>query len=121
MVDSAYSEWLQLPERLASGDDPVIINRWGELALTSVVSSALDEESAAIAEAGRQLAFKGGPLVEEEVTIPKLIDIASVRGRVRTIRIASDPAYAAGLDVFVLGGELLHATGVTKLFVLRRL
>jgi hypothetical protein len=121
MADTAFAEWLQSPERLVNAEDTALAARWGDLALVRAVSSTFDIEAAAIDEANRQLAFKGGPLVEEEIVVPKKINIASVRGRVRTIKIAGDPDYAPGLDVFIIGGELVHGTGITKLFVLRRL
>lgn len=121
MPDSAYAEWLQSAERLVNADDAGLIARWGDLAGSGVVSSVFDTEVAALAEAGRQISFKGGPLVEEEIMVPKRIALESVRGRVRTVKIAGDPDYSGGLDVFVIGGELMHAIGMTKLFVLRRL
>jgi hypothetical protein len=121
MTDSAYAEWLQSPERLVSVEDAALTGRWGDLAFARTASSAFDTEAAAIAEANRQILFKGGPLVEEEITVPKKINIASVRGRMRSIKIAGDPDYGVGLSVFIIGGELVHGTGITKLFVLRRL
>lgn len=121
MTNIAFAEWLQSPERLVSVEDATLAGRWGDLALAGAVSSAFDAEASATAEADRQIAFKGGPLVEEEILIPKKINVASVRGRVRSIKIAGDPDYGAGVDVFIIGGELVHGTGITKLFVLRRL
>jgi hypothetical protein len=121
MPDSAYAEWLQSPERLVSAEDAALAGRWGDLASAGAVSSSFDSEASAIAEANRQLAFKGGPLVDEEIVVPKKINIASVRGRVCSIKISGDPDYGGGVDVFIIGGELANGTGVTKLFVLRRL
>jgi hypothetical protein len=121
MPDSAYSEWLQAPERLVTLDDAAQGLRWGDGAEAVSASSVLDAEVATNAEAARQLAFKSGPLVEEEIILPKLIDVASVRGRVWTVSIDNDEAYQVGLPVFVLGGEALHQTGMTKLIILRKL
>jgi hypothetical protein len=121
MPDSAYAEWLQSPERLVTRDDAVLAVRWGDDAEAGSVSSVLDGEVDANAEAARHAAFKSGPLVEEEVIVPRLLDVALYRGRAWTIRVEGDEVYAAGLLVFVLGGEVSHQTGTTRLFVIRML
>ena len=121
MVDSAYAEWLQKPERIIPREDAALAARWGDRGESVSTSCALDYEADAIAEADRQLAFKGGPLVEDAVIVSKLLDLAVYRGRVWTITILADDIYGGGIDVFVTGGEVLQATGLTTLYVLRRL
>lgn len=121
MPDSAYAEWLQSPERLVTLDDAVQAGRWGDLAEAVEASSVLDSEAAANTEAARQMAFKCGPLVEEEIMVASLLDVSLYRGRVWTVTIANDAVYSAGRDVFVLGGDVMHQTGTTRLIVLRKL
>jgi hypothetical protein len=121
MTDSAYAEWLQLPERTATNEDTAQTSKWGALARVWTASSCFAGEGAAAAEAARVLAFANGPLVEERVTIAGRVDVAAVRGRVITITQAADPAYAAGADVFCLGGDCDHGSGITHFDVLRRL
>lgn len=120
-VDPGYAEWLQSPERRVVVNDATLAARWGDLAQAVASSSAIAVEADASAEADRQIAFKGGPLVEEQLTIAKPLDLASIRGSVRTIRIAGDAIYGAGLDVFVLGGAVDHGAGMTRLDILRKL
>lgn len=121
MPVDTFGEWLQAPERLVTLDDAVMTARWGDDAEVAAVSTVLDMESAANAEAARHVAFKSGPLVEEEIVVPGLLDVALYRGRVWTIRIANDELYSAGLPVFVLGGEASYQTGTTRLFIIRKL
>ncbi len=121
MPDSAYAEWLQLPERTLVHEDAAQTSKWGALARTWTSSSSFTADIPASAEAARVLAFAKGPLVEERVTLAGRIDVAGVRGRVITITQIADPAYAAGADVFCLGGDCDHASGITHFDVLRRL
>lgn len=121
VANSGYTEWLQSAERLLTREDAILAARWGALAETTTSSCVLDVEVDAIDEAARQMAFKSGPLVEDVIVIPKPLDLALVRGRVWTITIADDDIYAAGRDVFVLGGDVMRASGITTLYVLRRL
>jgi hypothetical protein len=120
-VDPGYAEWLQAPERLVTVDDMTLATRWGDLAEAVAASSGIAIEADAIAEANRQIAFRGGPLVQEQIVVPKKIDVAAIRGSVRTIKIAGDTIYAAGADVFILGGGVDHGSGVTRLDILRKL
>lgn len=121
MVDPAYAEWLQAPARTAVQTDAALVARWGARAGTAEVNCAFDSEADALAEAARQIAFFGGPLVEETATINGLVDINAVRGRAITLTLSGDPVFGAGVTVFVLGGVPDEATGVTTLYVLRRL
>jgi hypothetical protein len=121
MPDSAYAEWLQQPERTFVNEDAAQTTKWGALGRRWTASSCLASEAAASAEAARVIAFAKGPLVEERVTIAGRLDVATVRGRIITITQAADPAYAAGADVFCLGGDCDHGSGITHFDVLRRL
>jgi hypothetical protein len=121
MTDSAYAEWLQQPERSVIDEDTAQTSKWGALAHTWAASSCFAGEGAAAAEAARVLGFAKGPLVEERVTVAGRFDVAAVRGRVITITQAADPTYAAGADVFCLGGDCDHGSGITHFDVLRRL
>lgn len=121
MVDSAYAEWLQLAERSLVNEDAAQTAKWGSLAESWTASSAFTTEAAASAEAGRVMSFVKGPLVEDRVTVAGRHDVAAVRGRVISVSLGGDAAYGNGLDVFCLGGDCDHGTGVTHFDVLRRL
>ena len=113
MVDSAYALYLQSPERLYVATDATISARWpGALSRKMDVSSCLATEADAISEATRQLAFVGGPLVQDRAIIRGIIDVAAYRGRCVTMQ---------GAVLFVLGGDVDHGTGVSNLNVLRRM
>ena len=112
MVDSDYALYLQSPERLVTLSDAVMAARWGSFARTVEVSSCLTTEANALAEAARQQAFLGGPLVEDLVTLRGALDVAALRGRAVTID---------GAVVFVLGGDVDHSTAISHLNILRRL
>jgi hypothetical protein len=120
-VDVAYAEWLQSPSRLTIKEDLASKAKWGVLAVDVTGFSSIADEVDAAAEAQRQLDFRSVPVVEEQVLLPKLYEISILRGRVWTIKIATDVAYQTGADVFVLGGIADHNTGVTTLNVLRRI
>jgi hypothetical protein len=121
VADPAYAEWLQQPERLRAETDAPRAATWGARSETSTVSSAIALEADAGPEALRHLDFKAGPVVEEQVVVPKRLDISQLRGRCWTVQVPGDAAYAAGALVYVLGGVEEHALGVTRLDVLRRL
>jgi hypothetical protein len=121
VVEPAYAEWLQQPERLRIENDAARAAIWGAQAETNTVSSAIANEADAGPEALRQLIFQAGPLVEEQVVIPKLLKVSEVRGKCWTVQISGDAPYEAGALVFVLGGVEENALGVTRLDVLRRL
>ena len=121
MPDSAQSEWLQKPERTTAIEDASVVSRWGGLDETWTASSCLVGEGAAATEAARVQAFATGPLVEERITISGRNDVSAVRGRVITVTLAGHAAYSGGAQVFCLGGDCDHGTGITRLDVLRRL
>lgn len=120
-VDSAYAEWLQAPARTLVQNDGTLTARWGLRAGAAEVDCAFDSEADALAEAIRQLTFYGGPLVEETATVAGVLDLNAVRGKTVTLTVAGDPVFGAGVVVFVLGGVADQATGITTLYVLRRL
>ena len=111
-VDSAFALYLQSAERIYVAVDAPLTARWGGLARTYEASSCLSNEADAIAEAGRQIAFMGGPLTEDLVTVAGVLDVAAYRGRCITV---------AGIVLFVLGGDCDQATAITHFNVLRRL
>lgn len=120
-VDNAYAEWLQSPARTVVQTDGVLSGRWGVRAGSAEVDCPFDAEASAIAEAVRQISFYGGPLVEETAIAKGILDVNSMRGRTITLSIAGDPIYGAGQNVFVLGGVPDRGSGITTLYVLRRL
>lgn len=120
-LDPAYADWLQAPERRVAVEDGTLSVRWGTRARTDEASSPFVVESDAQAEAARQIAFLGGPVCEEEILVPASLNVAALRGRCVNVTIAGDADYASGPLVFVLGGDVDHATGTTALAVLRRL
>jgi hypothetical protein len=120
-VDVAYAEWLQAPARTIVQSDGTLTARWGSRAGAAEIDCAFDSEADALAEAIRQISFYGGPLVEETAIVNGLIDLNTVRGKTITLTLPGDPVFGAGVVVFVLGGVPDEGTGITTLFVLRRL
>ncbi len=120
-VDSAYAQWLQSANRLTITSDLSNASKWNLLAQDLTASSIIAREADALIEAQRQLDFRSAPLAEEKIELPKLYQVAALRGRVWTIKIAGDAAYQNGADVFVLGGVADHGSGITTLTVLRKL
>jgi len=117
-VDPLFAQWLQAEALFTVGDDVNVVSKWGDTALVSVRNTTIATKEAALAEAARQLAFLGGPLVADS---HKLIgEWAAFLGKVITIT-ADDLGYAGGLDVFVIGVEDNRATGTSTVTVLRRL
>lgn len=120
-VDPGFAEWLQSPARTVVARDDSLGSRWGRRATFTEVDCAFDAEAAAAAEAGRQLAFFGGPLVEEAAVVSGVLDVNNLRGKTITLRLTGDPIFGAGALVFVLGGVADRASGLTTLYLLRRL
>jgi hypothetical protein len=121
MADPSYAEWLQTPEKLVTATNAAQALIWGTLGLTDTASCALDSEAEALSEAGRQVDFKGRPLAEEQIVVPKFLEVSALRGRVVSVIIPEDATYATAVDVFVTGGAADQSTGVTRLDILRRL
>ncbi len=84
------------------------------------MASGIDGQADAGAVADTVAAFYAGTMVEELVTIPGIVDVNALTGLVITINCPAHAAYAAR-EVFVLGGGVEHAVGITQLNVLRRL
>jgi hypothetical protein len=121
LTDPAFAEWLQSDGRVVVVNDAAILAKWDDLAQIIDVQTPLHAEVDAASEAARRMAFGNRVLVEETISLPRVIDVAAYRGSCHNIIIANNPDYAAGAIVFVLGGYVDHATGITNLTVLRAL
>ena len=117
-VDPVFAQWLQEDALKAVVTDATLAARWGDSgsATERLVPHALLGD--AQTEGARQLAFLGGPLVEEVHTIR-----GELRDRIgQVVTITTDQlGYDAGLDVFVIGAQDDLANGVSLVNVLRRL
>lgn len=69
---SARAEWLKQRELSVFSSDATITTRWGEDAGDTSQSSLLVAESAASAEAGRQLALMASPRALDAVTLSEV-------------------------------------------------
>lgn len=117
LVDPDFADWLGSTEVLATATDNPAAAKWGALAIDTRISSPLAFRADALAEAGRQLAFRPGPLDVDILRIPGLhLDLV---GKVVTLT-AAKGGYDAGVDVFVLAADETDPDGGTKLTVLRR-
>lgn len=112
MPDSAYSLYLQSPERLTTFTDGTLAARWGSLARTQEMSSALADEAGANAVAAAVGDFLGGPLVQEIAMVAGVFVVAAYRGRCHAFN---------GVTMFVMGGDCDRQRGVTTFDCLRRL
>lgn len=117
-VDPVFAQWLMDPARFHVAEDAALKARWGETAETSERVTTIAVKADAEAEADRQLAFMGGPLVEDEHLL--IGQWAEYLGRVITLSI-DRLGYDAGIDVFVVAVEDDRATGTSRVRVLRRL
>lgn len=117
-VDPIFAQWLQDEGLWALAEDAGAVLKWATTAATAERMTSIAFKADAEAEAGRQLAFMGGPLV---------IDVHSLKGewrkyRGQVITITGDKlGYDAGVNVFVLGVTDSLATGLSSVTVLRRL
>lgn len=118
MVDPVYAQWLMADCLWTLAKDDVLDARWGESALTKERQTTIATKEDAEAEAARQLAFMGGPLVIDSHLL--LGRWEPYRGQVITIT-GNKLGYEAGVDVFVLGAEDALASGTSRVTVLRRL
>ena len=117
-IDPLYAQWLEAETLWHVADDPALKALWGDGGKITSRGTTIALRADAAVEAGRQLAFLGGPLVEEEhLLLGSWVDFL---GRVITLTCAQF-GYAAGLDVFVIGAQDNRATGVSTVAVLRRL
>lgn len=117
-VDPVYAQWLQSEGLWQVSDDAALRARWGETAQTSERMTTIALKADAAAEAARQLAFLGGPLVIEEHVL--LGEWGAYLGRVITVTI-DRLGYDAGLNVFVIGAEDNRSDGTSRVTVVRRL
>ena len=117
-VDPLFAQWLQEDALKAVVTDATLAARWGDSGAETerLVFHALLGD--AQAEATRQLAFLGGPLVEEVHNIRG--ECRGYIGQVVTLTV-DQLGYDAGLDVFVIGAQDDLATGLSVVNVLRRL
>lgn len=118
LVDPVFAQWLQSEGLWQVGEDAVLKARWGDKAQTTERMTTIAFKADAVAEAARQLAFLGGPLVTDEHLLVGAW--AGYLGRVITLTI-DRLGYDAGLDVFVIGVEDDRAAGTSRVTVLRRL
>lgn len=117
-VDPVFAQWLMDQARWHVEDDAALKAIWGDTGETSERVTTIALKADAEAEADRQLAFMGGPLVEDEHQLRG--EWAGYLGQVITLTI-NKLGYDAGRDVFVIGVEDERATGMSRVTVLRRL
>lgn len=117
-VDPVFAQWLQERALWHLETDATLSARWGTRAQTTERLSPLALKADADAEATRQIAFLGGPLVEDEHLV--LGAWSDKLGQVVTIT-GDRLGYAAGVDCFVIGVQDDRAAGTSRLSVLRRL
>ncbi|HQS70913.1 MAG TPA: hypothetical protein PLM58_14870 [Novosphingobium sp.] len=117
-VDPVFAQWLMDQARWHVAEDATLKARWGETAETSERVTTIATKADAEAEAARQMAFLGGPLVEDEHLL--MGQWAGHLGQVITLTI-DKLGYDAGVDVFVVAVEDDRVTGLSRVRVLRRL
>lgn len=121
-VDPLFAQWLQDEARWTLRESATITARWGESAIVTERVTSMAFLADAQDEADRQLAFMGGPLVEDQ----HILSIGAEGGWVQYIGqvitlTGADLDYDAGVEVFVLSAEDDRATGLSTVVVLRRL
>ncbi len=116
--ETLFTEWLMDDALFHVERDAVREARWGDDAIETERMTVLASKSGAIEEGQRQLAFLGGPLVEERHVVKG--KLRPYLGKVITVTIA-DLGYDAGLDVFLLSAVDDILTGFSQITVLRRL
>lgn len=117
-VDPVYAQYLMSQTLWAVASDDAAATRWGATAVTKERRTTIATRADAKAEAARQLAFMGGPLVVDDHVL--LGQWVRYRGQVITIT-GPKLGYENGVDVFVLGAQDALATGTSIVTVLRRL
>jgi len=117
-VDPVYAQWLQDQALYQVSEDAALRARWGVSGITAERITTIALQADAQAEAARQLAFMGGPLVQDEHVL--VGQWAAKLGQVITIT-GTKLGYEAGLDVFVIGVNDDRAKGTSTVTVLRRL
>lgn len=117
-VDAGFARWLKEGIIYASATDTAIETKWGARARSTDVGSPLATKAGAEAEAARQLAFLGGPLVIDDHVVAGLR--ADLIGQPVTLTI-NRLGYDAGVVVFVIGAAESDQVEQTTLTVVRRL
>ena len=118
LVDPLFAQWLQAEALYAVRTDATLDARWGDSAIVSERISPIALLGDANTEADAQLAFMGGPLVE---------DVHIVKGQMTTylgqcIDLTIDElGYDSPVTVFVIAAQDDRATGMSLINVLRRL
>lgn len=117
-VDPVFAQWLQDDGLWHVEADATLAARWGARARTSERMTTIAIKADAQAEAVRQIAFMGGPLVIDEHLLPG--QWAAFIGQVITVTTAK-LGYQAGVDVFVIAVQDERSTGLSRVTVIRRL
>jgi len=118
LVDPVYAQWLMADCLWSLATDAAGDGRWGKTGMAKERQTTIATREDAEAEAARQLAFMGGPLVIDSHLLRGRW--AAFRGQVITIT-GKRLGYDAGVNVFVLGAEDALASGTSRVTVLRRL
>jgi hypothetical protein len=128
-VDLELARWLKEGVKFASADNAGVAAAFGALGRTTEIRGPLALAAGADAEAVRQVAFLGGPLVEDVAVVSGLR--RDLLGKCITLR--ADPpegqaanaarqlGYELGQPVFVIGYQEHDKAELTTLFVLRKL
>lgn len=117
-VDPLFAQWLMSAGQWHVAENAGLKATWGDVAVTSERMTTIATKAGAEAEAERQLAFMGGPLVIEEHVL--VGEWAAFLGRVINLKIA-ELGYDHGLDVFVIGVQDDRSDGISRVTVVRRL
>lgn len=115
-ADIARAEWLRSTELVEAAENAIITTRWGDDALSTRASSGYTTQSAAAAEASRQLSYFGKPSAIDSVTVPGLH--RDYEGRWITVTF-NRLGYSGGKLVQVIGVEALDLDANTTTFKVR--
>jgi hypothetical protein len=142
VVDPVFAQWLQGKALFHLATDAILAARWGDRAQTTERITPLAAKADAEAEAARQLAFLGAPMVEDEhlligawaafigqVIILESEQLGYFDG---TLELGGATLTFAGMELtlggggeavacFVVGARDDRAAGLSQVTVLRRL
>ena len=117
-VDPGFARWLREGALWTPADNATVLALYAAIAREVTAMSPLALKTGADAEAARQVAFLGGPLVIDTHLVPGArVDLI---GQCVTI-VADRLDYQAGVAVFVIGAAEADKTDQTVLTVLRKL